>query len=984
MRYITFSFLMISSVLGYAQDRMDSMITTVLTSSDPTSTDVNAYNEIIKHLIRQYPDSAKLFIDRLAGAEQSDDYTRIMAKRWLGEYYDQLSSFDSAIVCFEQMLDMAQASGYDSLKAKAFYELGSTNIYLGNMPEAKENLTEALDLYEKMNHSIGVQDATYTLAVVYMYEEKYELALTSYLSLDTLMRKEENVDSVFLGSILHNVGYLYRQIKNYEKAEDYTRQALAFYNKEDTRNSYMLTYSLLAWIKSDKGQYKEAESDFLELLAYYENTKNDYSLAEVYLGLGTVAKSLENCENAIVYLKKAELINRRIGSFLNLATSQNIMASCYASLGFYEEATGAFTEADKLATENGSLILKTDAIAGLAEVSYQQGDHKKSSEYYDQLVTLKDSLNIRTNEKAVEELETKYQSEKKEQEIQLLTAQNQLAVQERKNQLYMFSGLSIGILVIAIFFYILYRNRQKTADKLRELDTVKSNFFANISHEFRTPLTLIKGPLQEQLSANDLDEKERSNLEIIDRSADRLLSLVDQLLDLSRLEAGSMKLQVQADSLGRCVRTLVPAFEYAADQKQIRFETDIRVEDDQSWFDRDAIEKIVVNLLSNAVKYTPEKETVQFSVSADDGRAKIRVRNTGTAVRKEDMGKVFDRFYQSDTAREGAGIGLALVQELVSLHGGTIVIDSDEVSWTQFEVQVPLTRSAYRTDQIKPTGTEAGERPSPLVLNDIPAKTEDPELSGDDPVLLIVEDNSDVRKLIRGLFDDSYEVLEAENGEEGISKALQYVPDIIISDVMMPVKDGVELSKTLKTDERTSHIPIILLTAKAGDENELKGLETGADDYITKPFNNELLKVRVQKLVELRAQLRSRYSQEVILRPKDIAVSSTDEKFLERVQQLLDERLTDPSFSAEAFSREIGMSRMQLHRKLKALVGLTTTEFIRSQRLKLAAYLLETSDINMSEVGYSVGFNDPSYFAKCFKEAYGSTPTQYASVNGKG
>ncbi len=265
----------------------------------------------------------------------------------------------------------------------------------------------------------------------------------------------------------------------------------------------------------------------------------------------------------------------------------------------------------------------------------------------------------------------------------------------------------------------------------------------------------------------------------------------------------------------------------------------------------------------------------------------------------------------------------------------------------------------------------------------MPAKTEDPELSGDDPVMLIVEDNSDVQKLIRGLFDDSYQVLEAENGEEGISKALQYVPDIIISDVMMPVKDGMELSKTLKMDERTSHIPIILLTAKAGDENELKGLETGADDYITKPFNNELLKVRVQKLVELRAQLRSRYSQEVILRPKDIAVSSTDEKFLERVQQLLDERLTDPSFSAELFSREIGMSRMQLHRKLKAL-GLTTTEFIRSQRLKLAAYLLETSDINMSEVGYSVGFNDPSYFAKCFKEAYGSTPTQYASVNGKG
>ena len=245
--------------------------------------------------------------------------------------------------------------------------------------------------------------------------------------------------------------------------------------------------------------------------------------------------------------------------------------------------------------------------------------------------------------------------------------------------------------------------------------------------------------------------------------------------------------------------------------------------------------------------------------------------------------------------------------------------------------------------------------------------------------MLVVEDRSDLRKMIRGHFEETFTVLEAENGKTGINVAIDRIPDIVISDIMMPVKDGIELSYTLKTDERTSHIPIILLTAKAGDENVIAGLETGADDYLTKPFNKEVLKTKVQNLIDLRAKLRERYSQEVILHPKDIAITSVDEKFLERVQVIVDNELSESSFNAETFCKEIGMSRMQLHRKLKALTGLTTTEFIRSQRLKMAIHLLQNADINISEVGYSVGFNDPSYFAKCFRETYHCTPTEYAS-----
>ena len=325
---------------------------------------------------------------------------------------------------------------------------------------------------------------------------------------------------------------------------------------------------------------------------------------------------------------------------------------------------------------------------------------------------------------------------------------------------------------------------------------------------------------------------------------------------------------------------------------------------------------------------------------------------------------------------------MALVSELVTLHKGKLDYQSKKGGFTEFIVSLPVSKPSFTENEI---AQQRIGRSSDLFNVDVTPKSawssSDSEVKADSPILLIVEDNSDVRNLLKNLFEDDYSVIEAENGDIGIEKAFINIPDIIISDVMMPEKDGVELAKTLKTDERTSHIPLILLTAKAGEENEIKGLETGVDDYITKPFSNDLLKLRVKKLIELRAALLERYSQDVVLRPKDIAISSIDEKFLERIQIVLDAQLTEPSFTAEIFSKEMGMSRMQLHRKLKAIIGLSTTEFIRSQRLKLAAVLLQNNGTNVSEVCYTVGFSDPSYFTKCFKVAYDRTPTQFKEAH---
>ena len=537
----------------------------------------------------------------------------------------------------------------------------------------------------------------------------------------------------------------------------------------------------------------------------------------------------------------------------------------------------------------------------------------------------------------------------------------------------------LGITSIAgIFLFVLYINRQKTNNKLREIDTLKTNFFTNISHEFRTPLTLISAPIQDSLEDQKITDQKRKHFEIAQKSTKRLSSLVDQLLELSKIDSGNRKLLIQKNTPTQMIAAWVESFLYLAQQKEIDFKTDISNKEVEVWFDREALENIVVNLLGNAVKYTPNGGEISIITAIKNGFLNIKVKNTGKGISSSQIKTIFNRFYQTDDQNEGVGVGLSLVKELTDLHGGKIKVTSEPHKWTLFEVSLAIDKTKLKNAVIKeipdslPIGKTQTLKPNThQEENNIPSI----EL----PILLVVEDNEDVRTLLTDTFKKEYEVVQAVNGEEGIIKAIDLIPDIIISDLMMPLKDGIELTKTLKEDERTSHIPVILLTAKAGDENELTGIDVGADDYITKPFNQKILKSKTASLVELRKKLQSRYSQEVILKPKDIAITSVDEKFLERVQTILDEKLVESTFTTEEFSKNIHMSRMQLHRKLKALTGLSTSEFLRSQRLKLAARILKQSDINVSQVGYSVGFNDHAYFSKCFKEVFSSTPSEFAS-----
>ncbi len=509
-------------------------------------------------------------------------------------------------------------------------------------------------------------------------------------------------------------------------------------------------------------------------------------------------------------------------------------------------------------------------------------------------------------------------------------------------------------------------------ESLIELNQLKTDFFTNISHEFRTPLTLISGPVQKQLKRNNLNPSDKKDLQLIKQSADRLLNLVNQLLSFTKIESGSVKLTVCNTNLKTSLGKILERFKYLANEKMIQLSIDFNnLNTLNTWFNEDILEKIISNILSNAIKYTPKKGQIFCNISIEKEQLYIEIKNSGNTLSKEELNKIFNRFYQIDKNSTGVGIGLAYVQELLKLHKGKISVSSSD-GFTNFKIKIPISENSYNNSEKEQCPTDNSIKKDDSVKQDIDSNK---------LVMLIVEDNIDVQNYLKELFSKDYKIYTANNGNEGINKAIKQIPDIILSDVMMPKKSGVELCSILKKDERTYHIPILLLTAKAGKENKYLGIHAGADDYIEKPFNNELLVLKVKKLLENIKKLQERFSNELILQPNEIAFSTVDELFLTKLQKILDSKLTNPNFNSTSFSKEMFLSRMQLHRKLKALFGLTTSEFILKQRLILATELLSKKNISIAQIAYAVGFNDPAYFSKKFKNYYNCTPTEYHLKN---
>ncbi len=528
------------------------------------------------------------------------------------------------------------------------------------------------------------------------------------------------------------------------------------------------------------------------------------------------------------------------------------------------------------------------------------------------------------------------------------------------------------------------------ADKLKELDHLKSRFFTNISHEFRTPLTLILGPLNDFLKDGNAG-KLKSFVPAMYRNSERLLQLINQLLDLSKLDTSYYAVNTSREDIIPFVKQIVHSFSSLAHRKNIEMETAIdprlreklMKEEIHFYFDEDMIEKILTNLLSNAFKFTPDGGSIIVSLGLPEKEKnflELKVEDNGAGIPSGKIPFIFDRFYQADDSNvrqhEGSGIGLALVKELAELLQGKITAVSEPGKNTVISCYLPLDKKFIsgngKSTAGKVSGSSPGETPSEETF------TGDGEETAPEgvPVVLVVEDQRDVRKYIREKLIGAYKVVEARDGKEGLETALQEIPDLVVSDVMMPVMDGFELCKKLKTDDRTSHIPVILLTARVEDSDKMTGLETGADAYLIKPFNSQELLIRINKLIEIRNKMRAKFSGKLMVKPAEIAVTSRDRLFMQRVIEAVDQHIDDAHFSVEQLGREMFMSTSQINRKLKALINQPAVRFIRQQRLQRAMEMLKNDTGSISEISFKVGFEDPGYFTKVFKSHFGCLPSE--------
>ncbi|MEO1033023.1 MAG: ATP-binding protein [Bacteroidota bacterium] len=518
---------------------------------------------------------------------------------------------------------------------------------------------------------------------------------------------------------------------------------------------------------------------------------------------------------------------------------------------------------------------------------------------------------------------------------------------------------------------------KRQAKKIQELYEVKNRFFANISHELRTPLTLILGPSEELTQEADLSPRLKNNASFIANNAKRLLKLINQLLDLSKLEEGSMKLKASQDNIVSTISTITGAFQSLAKSKGIElfFETDNK--EHFVFFENDKIELIINNLLSNALKFSNAGDVVNIRAYRKNSNFYVEVNDTGIGINPDQLPYIFDRFYQVDNkysrSYEGTGIGLSLTKELVELHGGTIEVESQPDIGTSFKVKLPFGKTHLNRHQIVKFSSTI-QKSNLNDSNPLIEISQDATSQTDKNLVLVVEDNIEMRSYIKTTIQENNFVLEAENGVKGLELAKESVPDIIISDVMMPKMDGIEMCKLLKETPITSHIPIILLTAKASEEDKIEGLSLNADAYLVKPFNKLELVVRIQNLIANRKLLQKRFATTTLISPKEISVNSLEEVFLEKIVDTIETHIENESFGVSELADSVSLSRSQLHRKLLSLTNQTPSFFIRKYRLERAKQLLEKGAGRVSDIAYSVGFSSPSYFTKCFTETFGISP----------
>src|SRR5690554_5973269 len=914
--------------------------------------------------------------------QSSSDTLTVNRMNMLARALAQKRQLELATSYAQKALKLSENLHFKKGKANAYHILGNLYERQENDPEAVKYFSASLKIWEEIGYKREVAFTYYYIGNLYEYQGNYPEALKNFFV--ALKTGEEIGDKDVVGRSYNGIGIVYGNQGKYSEALKNYSAALKIWEEIGDIIGISECYNNMGLVYEYQGKYPEALENYFECLKIKKELGNKRGIAGVYNNIGSVyrqqGKYSESLENFTASLKILEEIGEKWG-----------IAMAYNNIGYVEHKLNRPASAKKhyekalpLARELGRKELIRNVYNNFRLLDIDLGNYKDAYENYKQYITYRDSLINEENERKSLQVSMNYEYEKKEAVIQAELKTKNL----QRNVAFAGLGLMMVLTVFIVYFFRL-RNKNLKIEKQnlelqrREVETIKqteqfkSRFLTNISHEFRTPLTLINGHL-EVLKENGRKE-DLLHFDEMEQNGKRLLTLINQLLDLSKMESGQYKLKYRKGNILNETSMLVQSFYSYAEQHGILLtvqqteNAQTLLSDNQFIYSSEALAAIMTNLLSNAIKHTPPGGNINTTIDYRDNKLFVTVADTGKGISPEYLSKVFDRFYQVDEPGErtyaGSGIGLALVKELSILHGGDVSVESPAQGGSAF------------TFSLSSAETESIETISSTEKNETISVTEDNSIGKEDdskeelPLLLIVEDQPELRRFIVQNLGKEYRYAEASNGKDGLRLAEEVLPDLIISDVMMPDTDGFELCETLKKNIVTSHIPIMLLTAKADQKDKLTGLETGADDYLTKPFSLAELKLRVRNILKFKELLRKKFEGNTIPSADETPeLNSRDRKFVDDLTQSVEKNLSNAQFGVNILAEAVFLSVSQLTRKLKTITGKTPADFIRNIRLEKAVELLKNGE-SVTDVSWAVGFEDSVYFSKVFKKHFGFPPS---------
>ncbi len=1007
--------------------------------NDQNQPDTVRYKALMGYTLHGYFKTSKfdsaLYFSKLAygfAEERGLEKEMIKANSYIGEVYLNRGEYDEAREYLGRCRDLAVEINDKQNQADALQDIGTTYYLQRDHQNIIKYYKQCVPLYEELGDSSKVAKLTKYIGNSYMRLGDYYQAivyLTKSLEINESMNERE-----YIIDALYYIGWVYLYQENYQEALEYFEKCRVI--AEELNNKKLISMYLggLAAVFEKTGEYNKALESYQKNLAIVKELGYLSGIAVATYNIGYTYSELEDYTKAMKYLFESLDMFKQLKFNQHIAMTQGEIGKAYLKMKNYTMATQYAEEGLSNAREIGVLKEQKDAVEVLYKAYKATNNLKKAIANLEAWWALSDSLKKEDTDNELQ----RYESERRRMSDSLAvvedklktewTHQETLSAERNTRNTFMFTGLGILVVAIGLFARMHYirrtnkelaeKNKIIAKEKVRaeESEKAKEQFFDNISHEFRTPLTLIVGPLEEVLD-NKIDENSRSNLQIMQCSALRLQGMINELLNLSKLEFKKICLEATEENIVDITKDYLQSFESLADQRKIKLSFQSQAATYKTFIDVEKYRKILANLLSNAIKFTDEGGEISVSVSSlqsvvysrqsedgaettEDWRLKtedlkrngveIKITDTGIGIPSDKLPHIFDRFYQvgekSQTHQPGTGIGLALTKGLVGLHHGVIEVESEPGKGTTFKVFIPVGSEHLSEEEMVQKETSKPETEETkqdwAVQEDISGHVlaDGIRKKSEKPLLLIVEDNPDMLAYTKSHLDKTYNILKATDGEEGLATALEQIPDLIISDVMMPKMDGNMMTKKLKTDHRTSHIPIIILTARASVDSKIEGLETGADAYVTKPFNARELKVRVKNIIEQRQRLRDHFAEELNA-GQPIATSSSlpsmDHQFVQKAIDVVNNNLSDTDFDVNMFSSEMALSRTQLHRKIKALTDKTTSEFIRTIRLNKAAEMLRQKTDTVTQIAYETGFNNLSWFAKAFKEQFGMSPSEY-------